>query len=233
MATNNTISTPSQAQVSESNFISKVYLWMAGGLGLSALASLWMLSQPVLLKAILTNGFALGALVIAELGLVIWLSAGLMTMSSQMAKILFCAYSFLNGVTLCSIFIVYTGASIATTFAITAGTFLFFSVYGLTTKKDLTSVGSLAMMGLIGVIIASLVNLFLKSPAMYWVITYVGIAVFLGLIAYDTQALKRMHAEGFQDAQMEKKLAIFGALRLYLDFINLFLMLLRAFGNRK
>jgi FtsH-binding integral membrane protein len=131
---------------------------------------------------------------------------------------MFCLYSFLNGLTLTPIFLIYTGASVMTTFAVTAGTFLFFSFYGMTTKKDLTSVGSLAMMGLIGVIIASIVNIFLKSTALMWVMTFVGIGVFLGLIAYDTQKLKSL---------------LMGALALYLDFINLFILLLRVFGKQK
>ncbi len=225
--------TSSQTQISESSFISKVYLWMSAGLGLSALASFWLLAQPALLKTVFTNQWLFFGLIIAEIGLVIWLSAAVASMSAVLATALFLGYSFLNGVTLTSIFLIYTGASVMTTFAITAGTFLFFSLYGLSTKKDLTSVGSLAMMGLVGVIIASVVNIFLKSPALMWVMTFVGIAVFLGLIAYDTQKLKAMHAAGFQNAEMEKKIAIFGALALYLDFINLFILLLRIFGKRR
>lgn len=223
----------SQAQVSESNFISKVYLWMSLGLMVSAAGSLWILSQPVLLKAIFTNNLILFGLIGAELGLVIWLSAAIRSMGEGLAKGLFLGYSFLNGVTLASIFLVYTGASIVTTFAITAGTFFFFSLYGITTKKDLTGVGNLAFMGLIGIILASVVNIFLKSSGLMWATTFIGIAVFLGLIAYDTQKLKALHAAGFENAEMEKKLAIMGALTLYLDFINLFILLLRIFGKRR
>lgn len=221
----------SQTQVSESNFISKVYLWMSLGLMVSAGAALFMLSQPALLKAVFTNKLLFIGLIVAEIGLVIWLSAAAMRLSVAAASAMFLAYSFLNGVTLCSIFLVYTGASIATTFAVTAGTFFFFSVYGLTTKKDLTGIGSLAMMGLIGVIIASVVNIFLKSSGLMWVVTFVGIAVFLALIAYDTQKLKAMHAAAAHDEEMGKKVAVLGALALYLDFINLFLLLLRVFGK--
>ncbi len=223
----------SQSQVSESSFISKVFLWMSLGLFVSAFGSFWLLTQPQIAKAIFSNSILLIALVVVELGLVIWLSAAVMRMSAVMASGLFLGYSFLNGVTLTSIFYVYTLESVASTFAITAGTFLFFSVYGLTTKKDLTSLGSLAMMGLIGVIIASLVNIFLKSSGLMWVITFIGIAVFLGLIAYDTQKLKRMYAAGFESAETQKKIAVIGALALYLDFINLFLMLLRIFGRQR
>ncbi|MBI3251758.1 MAG: Bax inhibitor-1/YccA family protein [Candidatus Omnitrophica bacterium] len=221
------------AEASESNFISRVYLWMAAGLLVSAAASFWLLAQPGLLKAVFTNNVLLIGLVVAEIALVIWLSAGAMRMSTAMASSVFLVYSFLNGITLTSIFIVYTGVSILTTFAVTAGTFFFFSVYGMTTKKDLTGVGGLAMMGLIGIIIASVVNIFLKSPAVMWISTFIGIAVFLGLVAYDTQKLKAIRHMGFENAEMEKRVAILGALALYLDFINLFLLLLRIFGRRR
>ena len=206
----------SQSQVSESNFISKVYLWMSVGLFLSAFASFWLLAQPALLKSVVTNQWIFFGIIIAELGLVIWLSAAVMRLSAVAATAIFCGYSFLNGLTLTPILLIYTGASVATTFAVTAGTFLFFSVYGMTTKKDLTAVANLAMMGLFGIIIASVVNLFLKSPLVMWITTYIGIAVFLGLIAYDTQKLKAMHAMGFENEEMGKKLAIMGALALTL-----------------
>ncbi len=154
-------------------------------------------------------------------------------MSAGLATLIFMAYSFLNGITLTPIFLIYTGASILSTFAVAAGTFFFFSVYGLTTKKDLTSMGGLMVMGLFGVIIASVVNIFLKSPVLYWISTYVGVAVFLGLIAWDTQKLKMIHAMGFENSETEKKAAIIGALTLYLDFVNLFIYLLRIFGKRR
>jgi FtsH-binding integral membrane protein len=206
---------------------------MSLGLAASAAASLWLLTQPALLKAVFTNSWLFLGIIVAEVGLVIWLSAALLRMSAGLATGLFFGYSFLNGLTLTSILLVYTGVSVLSTFAVTAGTFLFFSLYGMTTKKDLTSVGSLAMMGLIGIILAGIVNIFLKSPAVYWITTFIGIAVFLGLIAYDTQKLKTLHAMGFEDAQGEKKRVIFGALTLYLDFINLFILLLRIFGKRR
>lgn len=223
----------SQSQTSEASFISKVFLWMSLGLGVSALASLGLLTQPDLLKAIFSNNWIFFGIVIAEFALVIWLSAAIRTMGAGLASLLFIVYSALNGVTLTAILLVYTGASVLSTFAITAGTFLFFAVYGMTTKKDLTTVRNLAMIGLVGMILASIVNIFLKSPMMMWVMTFVGIAVFLGLIAYDTQKLKAIHAMGFQDKSIEKKAAIMGALTLYLDFINLFILLLRIFGKRR
>lgn len=226
------IVTRSESQAVSSGFIPRVYGWMSLGLIFSAVGSFWLLSQPSLLKLVFTNNFILIGLIVAELGLVFWLSAAAMRMSGAMAATVFLVYSFLNGVTLSSIFLVYTGGSIMTTFAITAGTFFFFSVYGMTTKKDLTTIGSLAYMALIGIILASVVNFFLHSSAMMWIITYVGIAIFLALIAYDTRKLKAMQAMA-QDAESEGKLAIVGALVLYLDFINLFLLLLRIFGRSR
>ena len=225
--------TNTSVQASESSFISRVYLWMSAGLAVSAAAAFWLLTQPALLKAVFTNWALLIGLVVAEFALVIWLSAAALRMSVATASLVFLAYSFLNGITLTSVLLIYTGASVLSTFAITAGTFFFFSVYGMTTKKDLTSMGNLAMMGLFGIIIAGIVNFFLKSTALYWVTTFIGIAVFLGLIAWDTQKLKNLHAMGFENAEMEKKAAVLGALTVYLDFINLFILLLRIFGKRR
>ena len=227
------IVTGSPSRVSESSFLSRVYLWMSAGLAISASASYWLMSQPALLKALFSNSILLIGLVIAEIALVVWLSVAAMRMSAVMASLIFLAYSFLNGITLTSVLLVYTGVSVISTFAITAGTFFFFSVYGMTTKKDLTSLGGLMMMGLIGMIIAGIVNIFLKSTMLYWISTFVGIAVFLGLTAWDTQKLKNIHAMGFESDEMEKKVAILGALTLYLDFINLFILLLRIFGKRR
>jgi hypothetical protein len=230
---NQRIVTGAGVGVTEQGFISKVYLWMAAGLAVSGLGSFWLLSQPELLRVVFSNPWIFYGLVIAELVLVIWLSAAAMRLSGGVATLLFLGYSFLNGLTLTSVFLIYTGSSVMTTFAVTAGTFLFFAVYGATTKRDLTGVGSLAMMGLIGVILASLVSLFLKSSAVLWITTYVGIAVFMGLIAYDTQKLKAIYANAVTDAESARKAAIIGALALYLDFINLFIMLLRIFGRRR
>ena len=229
----NQVLTQARSEASVSEFLSRVFLWMALGLAVSAAGSWWLLSQPGLFMAVVKNQWIFFGLVIAELVLVFWLSAAAMTMGTGLATLLFFAYSFLNGVTLSPLFVVYTGSSILSTFAITSGTFLFFSVYGLSTKKDLTTMGGLFVMGLIGVILASLVNLFLKSGTLDWIITFVAIAVFLGLIAYDTQKLKRIHAMGFESADAEKRVVILGALALYLDFINLFIQLLRIFGKRR
>jgi FtsH-binding integral membrane protein len=182
---------------------------------------------------VVKNQWIFFGLVIAELALVIWLSAAAARMGTGLMTGLFFGYSFLNGITLCPIFLVYTGASVLTTFAVTAGTFFFFSLYGLTTKKDLTSMGGLMMMALFGVILASLVNAFLKSSGLDWAITFIAIAVFLGLIAYDTQKLKHIYEAGLGNPDTEKRMVIMGALALYLDFINLFIQLLRIFGKRR
>ena len=163
---NQRIVTGSGAEASVSSFLSKVFLWMAAGLVVSTLGSFWLLSQPQLFAAVLKNQWIFFGLLIAEIGLVIWLSAAAMSMSAGLASLLFMVYSFLNGVTLSPLFVLYTGASVVTTFAVTAGTFFFFSLYGLTTKRDLTSMGGLMMMGLIGVILASLVNMFVRSSAL-------------------------------------------------------------------
>ncbi len=228
-----TLSRP-QDQTSESNFISNVYRWMSIGLFVSMMGSLWLKSQPALQQLLFTPPqFYFFGLIIAELALVLWLSMAARSMSAGLATGLYLAYSFLNGITLFSILFYYTTTSVVSTFAITAGTFGFFSIYGATTHKDLTSVGALCGMGLLGVIIASVVNIFLKSSVMGWVLTFVGIAVFLGLIAYDTQKLKAIHAMGFESEESKKRVAILGALTLYLDFINLFLLLLRVFGRRR
>ncbi len=172
-------------------------------------------------------------LIIAELGLVMTLSAAIGRLQATTATLMFFAYSALNGLTLSAIFIAYTSASIANTFFVTAGTFGAMSLYGYATKRDLTSWGSFLFMGLIGVIIASVVNIFLRSEMIYWVVTYAGVIVFVGLTAYDTQQIKAMALQGFGDEESERKGAVIGALRLYLDFVNLFLMLLNIFGRRR
>ena len=154
-------------------------------------------------------------------------------MSLTTAAAVFLLYSVMNGLLFSSIFIVYTGESIALTFFITAGTFAAMSIYGYTTKADLSKIGSIAIMALIGILIASLVNYFLESETLYWIISYVGVAVFVALVAYDTQKLKDMAIYGFDGETAARKMSIFGALTLYLDFINLFLFLLRLFGSRR
>ncbi len=215
----------------QNEFIRRVYNWMALGLALTAITALYAVNAG-LVYSILKNPVIMLVLIVGELGLVIALSAAIGRIQSSTAIFMFFAYSFLNGLTLSTVFLVYTKASISSTFFITASTFAVMGVYGYTTKRDLTSLGSFLMMGLIGVVIASFVNFFFQSPAFYWLITYAGIAVFVGLTAYDTQKIKEMGYAGFAGTEDERKGAVIGALRLYLDFINLFLLLLRVFGRR-
>jgi hypothetical protein len=211
-----------------SNFMQRVYQWMAMGLALTGLAAFVTVTNASLLGFLLHGG--MWVLFIAEFILVIWLTRSLQKISAQAATIGFLAYSVLNGMTISGIFLVYTAVSISSTFFITAMTFAGVSVYGWVTKQDLTSVGSFCFMALIGVIVASIVNIFFHSPIFYWIVSYCGVAVFIGLTAYDTQRLKAIH-QSMTNAP--EQLAIVGALMLYLDFINMFLFLLQIFGRRR
>lgn len=224
---------PTSSRVQESNLFVSVYTWMGLGLALTAIAALLTLSSPTLLKLIVGNKVIFFGLIIGELAMVIALSAAIRKMSAGTATLMFLAYSVLNGLTLSVIFLAYTSASIVSTFFITAGTFGAMSVYGMVTKRDLTSWGSFFFMGLIGLIIASVVNIFLQSTMIYWITSYIGVFIFIGLTAYDTQKIKRLGQAGFADSASRHKVAIMGALTLYLDFINMFLFLLRIFGDRR
>ncbi len=227
------MSSPDRIAAVQSDFIRRVYNWMGLGLALTALIAYYTASNPNLTRLIIGNQLIFFALIIGELGLVFALSAAIGRLDPKTATIMFFVYAGLNGLTLSVIFLTYTRASIANTFFVTAGTFGLTSLYGYTTKRDLTSWGSFFFMGLVGIILASVVNFFLQSETIYWVVTYIGILVFVGLTAYDTQTLKNMAAAGFADQASETKAAVIGALRLYLDFINLFLMLLRLTGDRE
>ena len=224
-----------QVQVRVNEFIRSVYNWMAIGLALTGFVAFYISNTPQLLNLIVRNQILFFGLIIAELALVFWISARVHRMQASTATALFVLYSVLNGATLSFIFLIYTRASIATTFFVCAATFIACSIYGWTTKRDLTSMGGFLMMGLIGIIIASVVNIFIRSSAMHMIISYIGVLVFVGLTAYDTQNLKAMAASQPADvgASAIRKGAILGALKLYLDFINLFLMLLRILGNRE
>lgn len=218
-------------------FMRRVYNWMAGGLALSALVAWYMTSSLTALSLFinLRTGAPtiwFWAAIIGEFGLVLAISAGIKRLKVGTAASLFVIYAALNGVTLNLVLLAYTGASVMKAFLITAGTFAITSVWASTTKKDLTAWGSFLFMGLIGIVIASLVNLFFRSPVMDYVISIIGVGVFVGLTAYDTQRLRVMVLEAANEVTISK-MAIFGALQLYLDFINLFLMLLRLFGNRR
>ncbi len=227
------VSIGKDSAASESSFLSQVFFWMAMGLALTGIVAGWMAINPSLIVAFHRNTGLFLMLAILQLGIVFWLSSQVMRLSLMAATTGFSIYATLNGVLFSSIFLIYTGASIASTFLVTAGMFAAVSLYGFTTKRDLTSVGSFAFMALIGIILASLVNWFLKSEAFYWVITYIGIAVFIALTAYDVQKLKVIHEQGFESGEIIKKAALLGALTLYLDFINLFLLLLRVMGRRR
>ena len=215
-------------------YMAQVYGWMTCGLLLTAFVSWYAAHTPAIINFIFSSQITFFGLIILQLGLVFVISGMVNRLSGTMATGLFMLYSALTGLTLSSIFIVYTYSSIASTFVVTAGMFGAMSLYGYTTKRDLSGFGSMLFMGLIGIVLASLVNIWLKSPALMWAITYIGVLVFVGLTAYDTQKLKAMGEQlNADDKDSFRKYAIVGALTLYLDFINLFLMLLRIFGNRR
>jgi hypothetical protein len=208
---------------------------MAIGLALTGFIAFYVSRTPALVQLIFGNPILLIVFILAYFGLVMYLSGRINRMSAATATSLFVVYSGLTGLLLSSIFLVYTAESIASTFFICAGTFVGCSIYGWTTKRDLTSWGGFLMMGLIGVVIAIVVNMFIQSSAMSLIIGCIGVIVFVGLTAYDTQKLKNMALTQPADADgaVVRKGAILGALSLYLDFINLFLMLLRLFGQRR
>lgn len=224
---------PSEIAKEQQRFITKVYGWMAFALALTGLVAMYTASSQAMLEFILGNRMVFFGLIIGELILVGSLVGFLPKLNSRTATAIFIGYSIINGLTLSVVFLVYTAGSIATTFFICGGMFALMSAYGYFTGNDLTRFGSLLIMLLIGLIIASLVNLFLNSTALYWITTYVGIFIFTGLVAYDTQKIKNMGAYVTEGTEEHRKGAIVGALSLYLDFINLFLMLLRIFGNRR
>ena len=226
--------TPASSEAS-TIFLAKVFNWMAIGLGLTGLAAYLTINSEAALQLVFGNKMVFYGLIFGELGLVIYLSARIQKISAQAATGLFLVYSILNGVTLSAILLLYTMTSVAATFFVTAGMFGAMAVYGFVTKKDLSSWGSFLFMGLIGIIIASVVNIFLGSSMMSWMISAIGVLVFTGLTAYDVQKITRIGAQGIMDGGEAaiRKGAIMGALALYLDFINLFLMLLRFMGNRR
>ena len=212
-----------------------VYGWMSCGLLMTALTAMVVAGQPDIIYAIATSKLLMWGLFGAEIGLVLWLTARINTMSSLTAGLMFAAYAILNGVTMSFIFLAYTMESIASTFFITAGTFAAMSAVGYFTKKDLSGVGRVLTMLLIGLIIATLVNFFVASSGFALVLNYIGVFIFVGLTAYDTQKIKNLvhEASMYGDEEQTTKLALMGSLTLYLDFINLFLYLLRFMGNRK
>ncbi len=220
-------------QEASSVFLAKVFSWMAIGLGITGLVAFFTAESGLAMSIISSPVFFI--LMIGELGLVFFLSARINKIRSGTATLLFYGYSILNGLTLSVIFLAYTRSSIAGTFLITAGMFGAMALYGLVTKRDLSGFGSFLFMGLIGILLASVVNIFLKSSSLYWAISFIGVFIFTGLTAYDVQKIKHMGEQGIleQGEEAIRKGSIMGALALYLDFINLFLMLLRFFGGSR
>ncbi len=221
----------SQVASLQQNFFNRVYGWMTLALLITGFSAMYVVSSHSLVSLIFGNPMILFGLIILELIAVFTLASAVHRLSVSTATWVFVGYSILNGITLSGLLLMYTGASVFLAFFITSATFLVMTIYGYTTKADLTEMGKLMFMGLIGIIIASLANLFFRSPAIDWIVSYVGVAVFIGLTAYDTQKLKAMLADA-SDSNMFQKYAILGALTLYLDFINLFIMILRIVGNR-
>ena len=231
-----TIHTVSQSGVvsAVSAYMRQVYQWMTAGLGITAIVAYAVSSSHELQSLIFGNFIVMILLIVAQFGLVISLSAAIHKFSAQTATMMFLLYATITGLTLSSIFIIYPMGSIANAFLTTAGTFLVMSVYGTVTKRDLTAMGSFLFMGLIGIIIAMIVNIFIQSTMMDLIISCIGVIIFTGLTAYDTQKLRNFgSAAPLDDSVAIRRGAILGALTLYLDFINLFLMLLRFFGANR
>ena len=208
----------------------KVYTWMTLALLITGVTAFGVASSPTLFMSL---SKMMWGLIIAELALVFILSGAINRLSLGTATLMFIGYSVLNGAMLSSIFLVYEPMVIAKVFFITAGTFGAMAVYGYTTKKDLTSMGKILFMALIGLVIATVVNMFLKSPGFDYILSYIGVAIFIGLTAWDSQKIKEMLQTQYDMSEGAQKLALLGALTLYLDFINLFLYLLRIFGNNR
>ncbi|WP_298641544.1 Bax inhibitor-1/YccA family protein [uncultured Prevotella sp.] len=211
----------------------KVYLWMTLALVITGFTAFGIASNPGIAYAIVTNRLLFWGLVIAEFGLVIGISGAINKLSAVTATLLFVLYSIVNGATLSVIFMAYTMSSIASVFFITAGLFGVMAFIGYTTKTDLTSIGKILFMALIGIILATIVNLFVGSSMLNMIVSYIGVVIFTGLTAYDSQKIKNMLYNADSMDEGMQKIALLGSLTLYLDFINLFLMLLRIFGGNR
>ena len=226
--------TYSRAAARDRSIIKNVYLWMTAGLALTGVVAFGLSSNQSLMIALVANQILFFGIIIAELGLVMYLSARIQKMSASAATFAFALYAFLNGITLSIIFLMYTGTTISLAFFTTAATFGGMSLYAMTTKRDLSGMGHYLMMGVLGIVIVSVINIFLKSPAVYYMISYIGVVVFMGLTAYDTQTILKWSARsGSVSEDQYIKISIMGALKLYLDFINIFLFMLRIFGRRR
>ena len=211
----------------------KVYIWMTLALAITGFTAYGVATSPGILQAIYTNQILFWGLIIAEFALVIGVTAAINRLSLTTATLMFILYSVINGALLSYIFLAYTASSVATVFFITAGTFGAMALIGYTTKADLSSMGKILFMALIGMIIATVVNLFIKSDGLTMILSYVGVLIFVGLTAYDTQKIKQMLMQAPDASESAQKMALLGALTLYLDFINLFIYLLRIFGRRE
>ena len=222
------------SKAAQSTLLRSVYVWMTLALVITGFVSMYVAQSYQLISFIFGNRLALWGMLIAELAVVFYLSARINSISFTKATVMFIIYSILNGATLASIFLVYTMNSIASTFFVAAGTFGVMALYGYVTKSDLTRIGNICLMALIGLIIATLVSMFWQNSMLQMIITYVGVILFVGLTAYDSQKIKRLlTADGIEVTEETQKIALLGALTLYLDFINLFLYLLRLLGDRK
>ncbi len=211
----------------------KVYTWMALALTITGFTAFGVASSPGIVTAIVTNKLLFWGLIIAEFALVFFVTARINRISLTTATLAFVLYSVINGATLSIIFLVFTMNSITSVFFITAGTFAAMSLIGYFTKADLSSLGKILFMALIGLIIATVVNIFMKSSALELILSYVGVLIFVGLTAYDTQKIKKMLVMADDVDEEAQKIALLGSLTLYLDFINLFLYLLRIFGDNR
>lgn len=211
----------------------KVYVWMTLALAITGFTAYGVATSPGILQAIYTNQILFWGLIIAEFALVIGVSAAINRLSLTTATLMFILYSVINGALLSYIFLAYTASSVATVFFITAGTFGAMALIGYTTKADLSSMGKILFMALIGLVIATVVNLFVKSDGLTMILSYLGVLVFVGLTAYDTQKIKQMLIQAPDASEGAQKIALLGALTLYLDFVNLFIYLLRIFGKRE
>ena len=230
---NNYYYVPTHSAAEVGALMKSVYMWMTLALGVTGVVALYVSQSTELMYSIFSNSILFWGLIIAEFALVMIISARIHKMSFSTSLLLFLLYSLVNGLTLSVIFAVYTKESVATTFFVTAGTFGVMSLIGYFSKKDLSKLGGILFMLLVGLIIATVVNIFWANSTMYWIITYAGVLIFVGLTIYDTNKIKAMLEYHQGDEVITQKIALLGALTLYLDFINLFLYLLRLLGDRK
>lgn len=234
LETKDLVKNTSEAKAAQSSLMRSVYTWMTLALAITGLTAMYMAKSLTVLNMMMQNSMMFWGILIAEVVLVMYMSARIHKISFTTATLLFIAYSVLNGMTLSILFLIYTMSSIATTFFVTAGTFGVMAIFGYVTKKDLTRIGNLCLMGVIGLIIASVVNMFLHNSMMDMFISYIGVLIFVGLTAYDAQKIKHLlSGDDIEVNESTQKIALLGALTLYLDFINLFIYLLRILGDRK